>query len=654
MYVGIDWAADEHAVCIIEADGRVVDRFSIAHSAVGFDRLIGRLARRAEPGALPVALERPDGRLVTVSSRPGTRSCGSRRRPSRPGARLRSARVPRAIPVTPRSSPTTWPARARAAPAATVQRADAALRAVVRSRSDLVESRVAAANQLRAALAAGWPGAGELFADVASEIALAFLERYPTATSAARLGEGRMGAFLRKHATAVGAARPSCSSGCGPPPPAWPMGRSRGPPRRGPGHGPGPARPGPLDQGPRPLGRGPSGRASGRLVFGSLPRAGRINAAQMLAEWGDCREAYDGPEAVAALSGMAPVTRRSGKYLAVGFRWACNTRFRKAMATFADNSRHASPWAASVYGAAIDRGADHPHAVRILARAWIRVIHRCWLDGVAYDPARHGAARRLRPRGWPDRGLGLTQRVSWSDGSGRTCQLRSRWGSVGIHDCIAASKASSSRRVRSHRSGDITAGGRIASRGEERERSHAPGPVHGHHGPHRRGTDPPSPSALALAQDAPVTQPDGRTGRGLEHQCRSRRWQARGRLHQQVPWCAGQQARGHEQAGPLAQQHRQAPLGRHQEQARRLRRWRGRRRRVRGHAGDDFDDRTLEASASSGYVLYCPAGNATGGGFINVAASTRVLGSSPYGDHYYLDPENTIATPTPSTSTSPA
>ena len=75
----------------------------------------------------------------------------------------------------------------------------------------------------------------------------------------------------------------------------------------------------------------------------------------MLAEWGDCREAYDGPEAVAALSGMAPVTRRSGRHLAVGFRWACNTRFRNAMATFADNSRHASAWAASVYSAAIAR-----------------------------------------------------------------------------------------------------------------------------------------------------------------------------------------------------------------------------------------------------------------------------------------------------------
>jgi len=92
---------------------------------------------------------------------------------------------------------------------------------------------------------------------------------------------------------------------------------------------------------------------------------------------------------------MAPVTRRSGKHLAVGFRWACNTRFRNALATFADNGRHASPWAAGVYAAAIDRGADHPHAIRILGRAWIRVIHRCWQDGVAYDPARHGAACRL-------------------------------------------------------------------------------------------------------------------------------------------------------------------------------------------------------------------------------------------------------------------
>ena len=115
----------------------------------------------------------------------------------------------------------------------------------------------------------------------------------------------------------------------------------------------------------------------------------------MLAQWGDCRQAYDHPDAVAALAGATPVTKASGKHHAVQFRWACDKRFRQAMVTFADNSRHASPWAADTYQRARDRGCDHPHAVRILARAWVRVIWRCWQDRVVYDPATHGAAVRL-------------------------------------------------------------------------------------------------------------------------------------------------------------------------------------------------------------------------------------------------------------------
>ncbi len=130
-------------------------------------------------------------------------------------------------------------------------------------------------------------------------------------------------------------------------------------------------------------------------IFTSLPRSGRINAAQVLAEWGDCRPAYDGPDAVACLAGATPVTKQSGKHTAVTFRWACNKRFRTAITTFADNSRHSSPWAAKVYADAIARGCDHPHAIRILARAWIRVIWRCWHDGVPDDPAKHGNAHKL-------------------------------------------------------------------------------------------------------------------------------------------------------------------------------------------------------------------------------------------------------------------
>ena len=74
-----------------------------------------------------------------------------------------------------------------------------ALRALVRTRDDLVAQRVALANQLRALLETFWPGAASLFADVDSPISLAFLAHYPTPESAERLGEKRLAAFLAKN-----------------------------------------------------------------------------------------------------------------------------------------------------------------------------------------------------------------------------------------------------------------------------------------------------------------------------------------------------------------------------------------------------------------------------------------------------------------------
>ncbi|WP_433232811.1 IS110 family transposase [Actinomadura formosensis] len=52
-----------------------------------------------------------------------------------------------------------------------------------------------------------------------------------------------------------------------------------------------------------------------------------------------------------------------------------------AKAIFADNSWHAGPWAAQICNNARKAGKDHPHAIRVLARAWIRVIWRCRHDG---------------------------------------------------------------------------------------------------------------------------------------------------------------------------------------------------------------------------------------------------------------------------------
>ena len=130
-------------------------------------------------------------------------------------------------------------------------------------------------------------------------------------------------------------------------------------------------------------------------IFSSLPRSGSVRAATLLAEIGDCRERFPTPEALACLAGVAPSTRRSGQYHAVTFRYACDKKLRDALVDFADDSRHANAWAADIYGRARRRGKRHPHAVRILARAWVYVIWRCWQDGVPYDPERHQALQRL-------------------------------------------------------------------------------------------------------------------------------------------------------------------------------------------------------------------------------------------------------------------
>ena len=54
---------------------------------------------------------------------------------------------------------------------------------------------------------------------------------------------------------------------------------------------------------------------------------------------------------------------------------------------FADDSRHASPWAAKSTPTPSPAASRHPHAVRILARAWIRVIWRIWQDGASLRPS---------------------------------------------------------------------------------------------------------------------------------------------------------------------------------------------------------------------------------------------------------------------------
>lgn len=396
LFVGWDWASESHDVTVIDEAATIVDRFSLVHDEDGLLGAMRRLAGLGDPRQVPVAIETTSGLVVD---------------------RLLGAGHP-VVPIHPNAFHATRPrwgaARAKSDPGDSLKLADylrteghrlrrlrpidqatAELQALVRMREDHVEARVGATNQLRSLLERHWPGAVLVFARLDSEIALAFLEDYPSPQAAERLGEVRMQMFCKRH------------SYCGRRPPGELLQRLRRAP-----------------EATRSLDTvvlGELVRAQVRLIrcllgsiadldraigaallmhpkarlLASMPRIGEINLAQIIAELGPILDRAVDVEHACAEAGAAPVTKASGKARSVHFRWAANTRARDALQIYADNSRHASPWAASLYERARGKGKRHPHAIRILMRAWLRVMWACWHSGIAYDPGLHGAERRF-------------------------------------------------------------------------------------------------------------------------------------------------------------------------------------------------------------------------------------------------------------------
>lgn len=395
-FAGVDWASEEHAACIVDADGRILEGRRFRHDERGLRALCNRLA---ELGVLLVAVERPDGLLIdrlldhglqVIAVHPN-QVAASRPRFSAAGGKSDS-----------------FDAFVLAELARTDQHrfrvlvpdtdATKAIRALTRAREDLVEHRVALANALRAQLECFWPGATLVFAEIDSPIALAFIKRYPTPADARGLGEQRLERFLARHHY------------CGRKPANELLTRLRGAAD---------GRAQTLESEARrqivlglvaalepivtqiaqltseiraSLHDHPDGE-----IFASLFRDPKtaICPATFIAEMGDCRSRYPTKHVLAGDGGQAPVAKESGKSKRAHFRWACDHRLRDAFSVLADSSRHHNPWAADIYDRARARGCSHPHAIRILGRAWAGVIWRIWHNHTTYDPALHGGLQRL-------------------------------------------------------------------------------------------------------------------------------------------------------------------------------------------------------------------------------------------------------------------
>jgi transposase len=393
---GIDWASQAHRVCIVDQQGAVLVDRELRHDAAGLSALVA-LLKRCDVEL--VAIERPDGILIEELLDAGLRVLAihpNQVAAARPRFRAASGKSDGFDAYVLAELARTDAHRFRRLVADTDQ--TKALRAQSRARDDLVTTRVELSNRLHAELDRFWPGAATLFADLASPIALAFLERYPSPDDARSLGPARMRSFLSANAYS-GRQDPSVL-----------VERLRRAPLGHAGNTERLARRGivlglvgalrvlvaQISQLTRQIADTLDTHDDGP-IFQSFFRDPRTSvcAATLLAEIGDCRQRYPTAESLAADAGMSPVAVESGKKKTACFRRACDKRLRKAISTLADATRHHHPWARDIYQRARSRGADHPHALRILGRAWIRILWRCWTDHTPYDPARHGNLQRL-------------------------------------------------------------------------------------------------------------------------------------------------------------------------------------------------------------------------------------------------------------------
>ncbi|MCK5580417.1 MAG: transposase, partial [Candidatus Omnitrophica bacterium] len=124
-------------------------------------------------------------------------------------------------------------------------------------------------------------------------------------------------------------------------------------------------------------------------IFNTLPGVGKIIGPKLLACFGDQRDQFPHFNNIQCLAGTAPVTKRSGKYCHVYFRFACNKFFRNTMHDLAFCSLSYSVWARAYYDKQKLKGHTHSEALRALANKWLKIIHCLWTKHLTYDENYH-------------------------------------------------------------------------------------------------------------------------------------------------------------------------------------------------------------------------------------------------------------------------
>lgn len=395
-FVGIDWADQQHAVCLGTADSRCPEQLTIDHSPEAISEFVASLRRRFGAQPVAVALEQSRGALLYALMHyeflllyPINPTMAKRYRDAFASSGAKNdpvdARLLWELLVKHRDQLRPW------CPNDATTRHLALL---CEHRRGFVQQRTRLVQQLGAALKAYFPQALDWTgADLATSLAVDFLLRWPTLAALQHAKPTTVRAFYYAHrcrrpdlvdqrSAAIKTACPLTTDAAVIAAHALQAQA--------------------LARQLRPLLASVADYDAqiqalfathpDAPIFRSFPGAGPCLAPRLAAAFGSHRERFPTAASLQRFSGVAPVTRQSGQFRSVHRRHACPKFLLQTFHEFARCSLQSCAWAQAYYQTQRAKGKAHHAAVRALAFKWVRILWRCWYDRRAYDDSRYTAA----------------------------------------------------------------------------------------------------------------------------------------------------------------------------------------------------------------------------------------------------------------------
>jgi len=390
--IGIDWSETHHDICFMNDAGAVITRVTVPHSPDGFLKLeTTRQQLGVTANECRVGLETAHNLLIDflwakgysqVYVIPPSVVKGTRGRYRQSGARTDESDAPLLADVlrTDRTRFQPW----HPDDALTRQ-----MRVKVSLHAYLTQQTTRFSNRLRAVLVRYYPAATQVFSGLKTQIALHFVQEFPTPQAAAALSFTQFRAFAKAHGYTRRAELPVCFARLQQAQPE-------------------------ADPTTIAIYQDEAVALASVLlnlvqtqltvarelvtlfelhpdypIFHSLPGAGAFLGPALLVKFGNDRVRFPMPASVQALAGTCPVTDRSGKRRIIKFRQSCDREFRRIAQQWATTSLRESAWAQSYWQQARPRCQSDSHAYRCLANRWLAIAWKLWQARVPYDEDYH-------------------------------------------------------------------------------------------------------------------------------------------------------------------------------------------------------------------------------------------------------------------------